>query len=46
MLNFDMDESGEKIERLLEFVDSRETVKLLSLMRRARMNRAKLKEEK
>jgi hypothetical protein len=46
MLNFDMDEIGEKIEHLLEFVDSKETVKLPGLMRRARANKAKLKEEK
>ena len=46
MLIFDMDENGEKIEHILEFVDSKETVKLPGLMRRARANQAGLKEEK
>jgi hypothetical protein len=46
ILIFDMNETGEKIEHLLEFVDSKETVKLPGLMRRARANKAKLKEEK
>jgi hypothetical protein len=46
MLIFDMDAAGEKIEHLLEFVDSKATVKLPSLMQRARANKAKLGNEK
>jgi hypothetical protein len=42
MLVFHMDIAGEKIDHLLEFVDSKETVKLPSLMGRARANKAKL----
>ena len=39
---FSMDESGEKIERVLEFVDSKKTVDTLRpLMLRARGNKAK-----
>jgi hypothetical protein len=42
MLIFDMDETGEKINHLLEFVDSKATVRLPGLMARARANKAKL----
>jgi len=35
---FDMDESGEKTESVVEFLDSKETERLRGLMRRAREN--------
>jgi hypothetical protein len=41
MLIFTMDETGEKIDHILEFVDSKETVKLPGLLRRATANKAK-----
>jgi hypothetical protein len=46
MLIFDMDEAGEKIEHMLEFVDSKATLKLPGLMQRAKANKAKLEKKK
>ena len=43
MFVFTMDESGEKIERVLEFLDSKKTKDtLLGLMERARRNKARI----
>jgi hypothetical protein len=46
MLIFDMDQTGEKIEHMLEFVDSKATVQLPGLIARARTNKAKLEKER
>jgi hypothetical protein len=41
----DMDESGEKITKVFEFLDSKGTDALRQLMKRARANEAKLKDK-
>ena len=45
MLVFDLDETGEKIDHLLEFVDSKATLKLPALLGQAKTNKAKLQNQ-